>query len=171
MKVYLIGYMGSGKSTVGQLLAKRLKLDFIDFDRYIEKEEGKAIAEIFDSGKEDNFRRLEHTYLKKLLPRDNVVISLGGGTPCFHNNIELINNNGISVYLDIDVDTLAQRLSKAKNKRPLIQGLNEMELKMFIQTNLERRLAYYTRANFTVSAKDIAAEEILLLIEKLLRKK
>ena len=91
--IFLTGFMGSGKSTVGKLLAEQMSLDFIDFDSFIEQEQGKTITEMFDSGGEDKFRELEHEYLKKLLLKKNVVISLGGGTPCFHNNIELINNS------------------------------------------------------------------------------
>ena len=164
MKVFLIGYMGSGKSTVGKLLAEKLKLDFIDFDRNIEKEEGRTIAEIFDSGGEDKFREMEHEYLKKLLPKKNAVISLGGGTPCFHNNIDLINKNGTSVYLQMDVETLVKRLSKARDKRPLIRGLNDAELKYFIEANLEKRQSVYRQAPILVNAHNQSAEELAEII-------
>ena len=93
MKIYLVGYMGSGKSSVGNLLAEKLKLGFIDFDRYIENEAGKTIAEIFDEDGEDKFREMEHRHLQNVLGKQNVVISLGGGTPCFHNNMESINHS------------------------------------------------------------------------------
>lgn len=167
MKIYLIGYMGSGKSTVGKLLAELMKLDFIDFDRYLEKEEGKSIENIFDMAGEDKFRDLEHEYLKKLLPIKNVIVSLGGGTPCFHNNMELINNSGTSVYLEMDADTLVKRLSKAKNKRPLIRGLNETELKYFIGTNLEKRQAVYKQAHVIINSSQESPEE---LVEKIKQK-
>lgn len=160
--------MGSGKSTVGKLLAEQLKLNFIDFDRYIEQGEGRTIAEIFDSEGEERFRTLEHEYLKKLLPEQNVIISLGGGTPCFHNSIELINNNGISVYLEMDAETLAARLVKAKNKRPLIRDLNETELKYFIETNLEKRQATYNQAHFTVISLQQSVEELAKKIVKII---
>ena len=170
MKVYLVGYMGSGKSTIGRLLAEQLKLDFIDFDRFIEQEEGKTIAHIFDSTGEDKFRELEHSYLKKILPTENAIISLGGGTPCFHNNMDLITGNGISVYLEMDVDTLVQRLSKARNKRPLIRGLNETELKLFIEANLEKRRPLYQKSAYTIQGQDRSPDEIVAAIVKLLRK-
>ncbi|MEK6616439.1 MAG: shikimate kinase, partial [Bacteroidota bacterium] len=138
MKIFLIGYMGSGKSTVGKRLAEKLSrkeetnFDFIDFDKHIEKGTGKTITEIFASDGEEKFRMLEYEYLKKLLNKENSVISLGGGTPCFHNTIQLINKNGISVYLEMSLNALVARLSKAKNKRPLIRDLNEVDLKYFI---------------------------------------
>ncbi len=166
MKIYIIGYMGSGKSSVGKLLAQKLHLDFIDFDSYIEKEEGKTVAEIFDADGEDKFREMEHKYLKKLLSKDHVVISLGGGTPCFHNNIELINKSGTSVYLKMGVETLVKRLFKAMKKRPLIRGLNETELKYFIEANLEKRRAIYEKAHFSINASPLSADEVAEEIKK-----
>lgn len=168
MKIYLIGYMGSGKSTVGELLSRQMKLDFIDFDRFIEKETGRSIPEIFDSLGEDKFRELEHDHLKKVLNKDNVIISLGGGTPCFYNNMELINNNGLSIYLEMDVDTLVKRLSKARNKRPLIRDLSDDELRYFIEANLEKRQAVYQQAKITVKGKNNTAEEIVSKITHLI---
>ena len=166
MKVYLIGYMGSGKSSAGKLLAEKMKVDFLDFDRYIENETGKTIAEIFDTEGEEKFRELENQYLKKILNKENTVVSLGGGTPCFHNNIELINKSGKSVYLDMDVESLVKRLFKARNKRPLIRGLNETELKYFIEANLEKRKAVYEQAHFTVNASGLSVEEVSEEIRK-----
>lgn len=168
MKIYLIGYMGSGKSTVGELLAGQMKLDFIDFDRYIENEVGKTIADIFETQGEDKFRELEHKYLKKVLSKDNVVVSLGGGTPCFHNNIELINASGTSVYLEMDVNTLVKRLSKARNKRPLIRDLNDEELKYFIEANLEKRRSVYQKAKYIIQEENKTIEQIIEYIIRLL---
>src|SRR5437660_384427 len=103
MKIFLMGYMGSGKSAVGKCLAKKLNFYFIDFDDYVEKEAGKSVSEIFSNGGEKKFRELENKYLKKLLHINNAVVSLGGGTPCFYNNMELIKKNGISVYFEMKV--------------------------------------------------------------------
>lgn len=166
MKIYLIGYMGSGKSTIGRMVADQMKLDFIDFDTYIEGLEKKTVAEIFDSNGENKFRELEHEHLKKLLNEDNCVISLGGGTPCFHNNLALIRENGTSVYLEMDVATLVNRLYQARNKRPLIRGLNKMELKYFIEANLEKRKPIYQQAHFSVSGTGRNKEEIVEEINK-----
>jgi len=176
MKVFLIGYMGSGKSTVGKRLVEKLSrrdetnFDFIDFDKLIEKETGKTITEIFDSDGEEKFRLLEHEYLKKLLNKENAVISLGGGTPCFHNNIQVINNNGISVYLEMSSDSLINRLSKAKNKRPLIRDLNEVDLKSFIEANLEKRKPVYQKANHIIQSDQLSTDVIIEKIMKVIKK-
>lgn len=169
MKIYLIGYMGSGKSTIGRLLAEQMQLDYIDFDKNIEEEAGKTITQLFDEFGEDKFRQLEHEYLKRLLVKENIVISLGGGTPCFYNNIELINNSGTSIYLEMDVDSLAKRLSRAKNKRPLIRDLNDTELKYFIETNLEKRKAIYEQAKYTVQGKNFSSTYLTEAIIKLIK--
>ena len=168
--------MGSGKSTVGKRLVEKLSrrdetnFDFIDFDKLIEKETGKTITEIFDSDGEEKFRLLEHEYLKKLLNKENAVISLGGGTPCFHNNIQVINNNGISVYLEMSSDSLINRLSKAKNKRPLIRDLNEVDLKSFIEANLEKRKPVYQKANHIIQSDQLSTDVIIEKIMKVIKK-
>ena len=160
MKIFLIGYMGSGKSSIGKKLASKLGMNFIDLDEHIEQEYGRSIEEIFSNEGEDRFRELEHLYLKNLVPKDNLIISTGGGTPCFYNNIELINNNGVSVYLKMSVDALAHRLLNAKKKRPLIQDMSEVDLKFFIENNLSRREPFYLQAHYKVKAKDIDVEEL-----------
>jgi len=162
--------MGSGKTTIGKLLAEKLRMDFIDFDKHIEQEAGKKISEIFDTAGENKFRYLEHEYLKKLLNKDNVVISLGGGTPCFYNNIELINKHGISVYIQMSVDVLVKRLSNEKKNRPLIRDLNEVDLRYFIETNLEIRLPEYQKANHTIQAENKPADVLIKDITKLIKK-
>lgn len=160
MKIFLLGYMGSGKSTIGKRLAEKLKMSFIDFDSYIEKETGRSIAEIFENDREEQFRQLEHDYLKKIIDMDNIVVSLGGGTPCYHNNIELINKNGISVFLLVSAEKLVQRLMKVKNKRPLIRNLNEKELRPFIEANLEERIPIYQKAHHIISTENLSAEQV-----------
>ena len=153
--------MGSGKSTVGKRLAEKLQFDFIDFDKHIENETGKTIAGIFDTEGEDQFRTLEHEHLEKLMVKKNTVISLGGGTPCFHNNIDLINKNGSSVYIEVGIDSLVKRLLKAKNKRPLIRGMNEMDLKYFIEANLEKRKPIYKQAQHSVIVENQSIEGVV----------
>ena len=160
MKVFLIGYMGCGKSTVGKKLAAKLNLLFIDFDDYIESKTARNIPEIFESEGEEKFRTLEKKYLEEIVQKENCVISLGGGTPCFNNNIELVNKNGISVYIEMTAEALAKRLIKARRKRPLIQGMNEVDLKFFIEANLEKRAPHYSHAKYTVKSENQTAEEV-----------
>lgn len=161
--------MGSGKSTIGKKLARMLNMNFADLDACIEKESGKTISEIFESEGEKKFRLLEKKYLKEIVKKDNLVISLGGGTPCFNNNIELINQTGISIYLKTDVDTLVKRLIKAKKKRPLIEEMNEMDLKKFIKKNLMERLPYYEKAIYKIKTSEQSPDELALEIIKLIQ--
>ena len=166
MKIFLIGYMGSGKSTAGKKLASKLGLTFLDLDDYIESEYGKTIPEIFEKEGEEKFRELEHLYLKKVLSFDNIVISLGGGTPCFYNHMELLNNSGLTVYLKMSVDALATRLVNAKKKRPLIQDMSEFDLKNFISTNLSKREPFYLQSHYKVKAKNLDIDELAEFLKK-----
>jgi len=164
MKIFLIGYMGSGKSTVGNILSQSLKMDFIDFDRYIENGTSKTISEIFETEGEDEFRNLENKYLKEVLLMNNVVVSLGGGTPCFFNNMELINKSGISVYLEMSVYSLVKRISKTKRKRPLIQRMNTADLKYFIEAHLEKRKLIYSKAHHIIDSENKSPEQLAEII-------
>ena len=132
-KIFLTGYMGSGKSSTGKLLASQLDYNFIDLDKFIEKEYKMTIPEIFSSKGEKEFRAMEHNCLKKVVEKENTVVACGGGTPCYYGNMELMNNNGTTVYLKMSVDTLVNRLLHAKDKRPLILNKTEKELKEFQQ--------------------------------------
>ena len=152
--------MGSGKSTIGKELAEKLKMDFIDFDTYIETKEKKSVSEIFEKEGEEKFRELEKKHLNEIIKKDNAVISLGGGTPCFNNNIETINKNGISIYLQMSVNALVKRLINAKRKRPLIKEMNEVDLKFFIATNLEKRISFYNQAKYIILSDKKSPEAI-----------
>lgn len=160
MKIFLIGFMGSGKSTVGRRLAEKLSLHFIDFDKYIEKETGRTVPEIFETEGEEKFRSIEKEHLAKILSKENILLSLGGGTPCFFNNMEVINKNGTSVYLETSSEILAKRLLRSKTKRPLIRGKNESELKEFIELTLEKRNPYYKQSHHTVIIESQTIEEV-----------
>jgi shikimate kinase len=117
-KIFIVGYMGSGKSTAGKKLASKLGFEFIDLDHYIENEFGQTVPEIFKTKGENEFRAMEHNALKKLVLKENVVISCGGGTPCYYGNMELMNNHGTTIYLKMSAETLAHRLLNAKDNRP-----------------------------------------------------
>lgn len=160
MKIFLIGFMGCGKTTVGKKLAHQLGFNFLDLDEYIERSHGKSISEIIETGGEEKFRALESACLKEIVASDNTVIATGGGTPCFNNNMELINNKGISVYLKMSVDGLANRLGNAKTMRPLIKGLSEDELKNYILNKLTEREIFYLQAHYKVKAKNLNVGEL-----------
>jgi shikimate kinase len=172
MIVVLIGYMASGKSTLGRILAAKLNYRFIDLDEYIEEKENKLIKDIFKSKGEIYFRALETETLKKLLSeKDNIILSLGGGTPCYSNNMETIlsANNVTSIYLKASIPTLINRLKGEKGKRPLIAHIETDDLLAeFIGKHLFERSQFYNEAQITVStdnkkALDIIEELILKL--------
>ncbi|HEX8517107.1 MAG TPA: shikimate kinase [Bacteroidia bacterium] len=161
MKIFLTGYMGSGKSTAGKKLAAKLNFEFIDLDKLIESDCGQTIEEIFADKGENEFRALEHNALKKLLQKDNAVIACGGGTPCYYGNMELMNNNGITIYLKMSAQSIATRLLKAKDKRPLIENKSEAELKEYITAHLEKREDIYHQAQYTVKGKNLNIDELV----------
>jgi shikimate kinase len=165
-KLFLTGYMGSGKSTLGEKLASKLKYNFIDLDKFIEAEYHQTIPQIFASKGESEFRAMEHNALKKLIEKENVIIACGGGTPCYYNNMELMNNNGITVYIKMSVDTLISRLLLAKEKRPLIENKTESELRAFVSRQLEKREDFYHQAQYTVKGKDLNVDELALFVKE-----
>ncbi|MFI5150130.1 MAG: shikimate kinase [Bacteroidia bacterium] len=168
MKIFLIGYMGSGKSTLGKKLANQLGYEFIDQDRLIEETLGKSIHGIFEEEGESYFRETEHSMLISLLEKDNVVISTGGGTPCHHNNMELMNQNGLTIYLKMSADTLLSRLRQSKDTRPLLSGKSEEDLYHFILTHLEDREPFYAEAQYKVKAKDLDVKKLASFIQGVL---
>ena len=145
-RIFLTGYMGSGKTTLGRALAAEIGIPFIDLDHYIESRHCKTIAQLFAEKGEEGFRDIERRMLHEVGEFEDVIISTGGGTPCFFDNIEYMNAQGTTVYLDVPVERLHIRLSIAKAKRPLIKDKNDEELMAFIQEALQKRLPYYTKA-------------------------
>ena len=155
MVVVLLGYMASGKSTIGRILAKNLNYTFIDLDDYIEEKEKNTISDIFKFNGEIYFRKVETDYLKEVIEQNNnVVLSLGGGTPCYSNNINvLLNNENVTTfYLKATVATLVGRLENEKTTRPLIAHLATQEdLMEFVGKHLFERSSYYNQANITIT--------------------
>jgi len=164
-KIFLTGYMGSGKSSTGKLLASQLDYNFIDLDKFIEKEFKMTIPEIFSSKGEKEFRAMEHNALKKLIDKDNLVVACGGGTPCYYNNMELMNNHGNTVYLKMSADSLVHRLMDAKDKRPLVANKSEAELRVFVNRQLEKREDFYHQAQYTVKGKDLDIDELVQFVK------
>ncbi|TKG88758.1 shikimate kinase [Puteibacter caeruleilacunae] len=161
MRIYLIGYMGSGKTTLGRRLAEMLNLSFLDMDKFIEEKYFRSIPQIFAEEGEDGFRDKEHKALKEVAGFHDVIISTGGGAPCFFDNMDIMNNSGVTFYLDIPADELAKRLMKSKNERPLIKGKSEEELIAFIDETLRKRNEFYKQAHYCVYGRNIQPEEII----------
>ena len=145
-RIFLIGYMGAGKTTLGRALAKELNIQFIDLDNYIEERLCKSVSQIFAEKGEAGFRDIERRMLHEAGEFENVIISTGGGTPCFFDNIEYMNGQGTTVFLDVPIDRLFIRLSIARKKRPLIMNKSDEELRCFITEQLEKRLPHYSKA-------------------------
>ncbi|MFR9166875.1 MAG: shikimate kinase [Dysgonomonas sp.] len=160
-RVFLIGYMGAGKTTIGKMLAKKMNLDFIDLDIYIESRYRKSINQIFSEFGENRFREIEKSILEEVSGFEDVVISTGGGTPCFFDNIGGMNQKGLTVYLKSPINILASRLHKLKDKRPLIKNKQKDELLEFISLNMEKREPYYLQAQIIYNTDDLNSTEDL----------
>jgi shikimate kinase len=171
MKIILLGYMGSGKTTIGIQLAKKLFLNFTDLDEFIEEKEQKSIKEIFEQKGEIYFRKIEHKYLKQFIKEnESYVLSLGGGTPCYAGNLDLIlhDKNNLSFYLRGSISTLFKRLSENKFKRPLINDLSDNQLTEYIAKHLFERSIFYDKATYKISIDDKEVQEIVTEIRILL---
>lgn len=160
MKVFLIGFMGSGKTTIGKKLANYLKCEFIDLDKLIESKVGMSIVNYFELHGEAAFRELERDILQKTEFPENVIIATGGGAPCFGDNMEWMNKNGLVAYLSLSPKALASRLEHSKTDRPLIRHLKGDELIDFISSKLQEREEFYNQAKYVVSASDLTAERL-----------
>ena len=157
--------MGSGKSTQGKKLASLLRMRFVDLDSYIQKQEDKLIQSIFDDEGELHFRNLETKYLKELIEdKNDKVFSLGGGSVCFNNNIELIKKNGILIYIEMPTAALAERLNKSRKSRPLIKNLAAAELLSYVETKLAEREKYDLESHLKIKGIDLKSEKLKELI-------
>jgi shikimate kinase len=146
IRIFLIGYMGAGKTTLGKAFAREMGLTFVDLDWYIEERFHKSIRQLFTERGEDGFRELEKRMLHEAAEFEDVVISTGGGTPCFLDNMEYMNTMGDTIFLDVDIKVLFRRLKVAKQQRPLLVQKTDEELMAFITENLQKRLPFYTKA-------------------------
>ncbi|NQU51724.1 MAG: shikimate kinase [Bacteroidetes bacterium] len=164
MRIFLIGYMGSGKSHLGWKLSNFLGVQFVDMDNYIEERNCKTIPQIFAEEGEAEFRKKERKALEELSEFTNIVIATGGGAPCFFDNIDLMNEAGKTIYLNIDPKILADRLMKSKTERPLIKGKSKTELVSFIDETLKKRNEFYKQAKFQITEPDISLDELKELI-------
>ena len=160
MKIFLIGFMGSGKTTLGRKLASRLGYEFIDLDHKLEQQVELSIAEYFQIFGEDAFRILESEVLKKTLYPDNAIISTGGGLPCYFDNMDWMKANGKSVYIKLSPKTLADRLETGKEERPLLQDKHGDALVDFIEQKLGEREKFYSQANIIVDGLSLTAEKL-----------
>ena len=170
MIISLIGYMGSGKSTTGKDLAKTLGYEFIDLDHYIENKYELTVSQIFEKFGELGFRKREKDTLAEVLQKTNVVLSLGGGTPVYYDNIDVINANSVSIFLRVQLPQLVKRLENKKHTRPLIAHLKDDELTEFIAKHLFERNHFYQKAKHTISIANQSSSEVLNQIMEVIKK-
>jgi len=162
--IFLLGFMASGKSKLGKRLANNLGLEFLDLDQSIEKEEGSSISEIFNTKGEDYFRRREARKLRQIETNQSMVIALGGGTPCFHDNIKFIQETGTSIYLKLDENRIISRLKDNRSQRPLLADLNQEDLASYVNDELLKRETYYQQADIILDKEAWDYKDLLALI-------
>ncbi|PLX18163.1 MAG: shikimate kinase [Marinilabiliales bacterium] len=166
MRVFLIGFMASGKSSAGKKLAKKIDLPFVDLDDYIEEKYNSTIRLLIYEKGIDTFREIEKNSLDELIHKyKDVLISTGGGTPCFFNNMELMNSKGVTIYLEVDIPTLVDRLIHSKKDRPLIWGKTRDDLTVYAKDLLAKRHDFYSKAQHKVNGKNLKIESLVELIK------
>jgi len=162
MRIFLIGFMGSGKTHLGKELSKKLAIPFFDLDEKIVEQAGKSISQIFEEKGEECFRLLEKEVLYLLTENhETFIMATGGGAPCFYNNIDYLKKKGIVVWLNCSVDCLYNRLIKEKDKRPLIKAIPDNQLKPYIIKKFSNRKIFYQQANIIINEDDINIEKLL----------
>jgi shikimate kinase len=166
IRLFIIGYMGCGKSLVGERLARIFGCSHCDLDSLIEKEQGVSIDEIFKLHGAERFRKMELEALTNVAKMENVIVSVGGGTPCFFDNMDVMNRSGITVYLESDAQELYDWLKEDRDGRPLLAGLKDNELRLKISDMLSEREPYYKKAKYTVRAGKGAIEPIVKIINE-----
>ena len=159
-RIFLIGFIGSGKTTVGSQLARKLAYEFVDMDQVIEETAGMSVPGIFEELGEEVFRSWEHKILLELCQKERVVIATGGGAPCHGTMMSTMKANGITIYIKLIPTVLKDRLTRARVERPLIRGKSEPELLQYIKTTLEAREAFYSQANYIVDGDKLDPENL-----------
>lgn len=165
-KIFLIGMMGSGKTFWAEKLKEKLKLPAYDLDALIEMMEEKTIAEIFEEDGEEYFRRAEAKMLRLFAEKKQFILSCGGGTACYHDNMIWMNKNGITIWLDEPAEVLSARLSKEKKHRPLIKNLDDDALKEFLTKKLEERIPFYSQSIYRLNEHNLSEKAFIQILKK-----
>jgi shikimate kinase len=171
MKIFLIGFMGAGKSTFGKKLAAAMGYGFFDLDQEFEKRSGGSAADFISSNGESAFREMESVCLKSAHWAENSVIATGGGTPCFFDNLEWMKKNGLTIYLNVPEGVLMQRLSASPGQRPILGNREGEELKQHISRLLAGRKSYYEQADLTINREDLSVDKAKQMIGKWVTKR
>ena len=161
MLIYLIGYMGAGKTTYGKRLARDINYHFIDLDQKIEAEQGKTIADIFAERGEDGFRQIEREAMTQTFGLENTIVATGGGTPCFFDNMQQLNAHGATLYIEMTPKSLVWNLMNSHKDRPLLHDKTYEELVDYVSVTLEKRLPFYTQAKYVVNGIGITSQTMI----------
>jgi len=168
MKIFLVGFMGAGKTTLGRRLAGKLDFKFYDTDLYFEEKFHFSIINFFDLFGERKFREMERDIIRELIEEKyDAVVSTGGGAACFFDNMELMNKNGITIYLKMHPNSLKHRLLQSKRRRPAVKGLNEEEMEKYIHKIMDERNEYYSKAKIIFKGEDCKVNDILVELNKI----
>ena len=158
--------MGCGKSTMGRILASELNMTFVDLDTFLEEKYFRTIPQIFAEEGEAAFRDKERKVLEEISVFDQVIVATGGGAPCFFDNMELMNNSGFCIFLDVDTESIVKRLIHAKTERPLIKGKSQEELLLFVDGLMEKRRPFYEKARYILKGNEILPAQIIDIVKK-----
>lgn len=165
-KIFLIGFMGCGKSKLGKAVASKLQLPFLDLDDLVEAKNQMSIPEMFSAFGEQGFRELEKQTLQEAAIANDAIIATGGGAPCFFDNMEWMNNNGLTIFIDTPVKVLADRLINARVERPLVKGKSYEELVDFIEMKLQERRPFYKQAQIILKCVDLNADDLIEAVKR-----
>ena len=163
-KIFLIGFMGSGKTHWGKIWAKKSQLNFFDLDEEIEKTLGKSVAQIFEKKDEEYFREKERDHLRKFEVKKNFILACGGGTPCFFDNLKWMNEQGSTIYMKLSSVEIFKRVMNETEKRPLIKKANTSELLFFIEQKLKERETFYRNATYVVNAEALNEDSLTKIL-------
>ncbi|MDR0972325.1 MAG: shikimate kinase [Bacteroidales bacterium] len=164
MKIFIVGFMYSGKTTFGKKIANTLSLKHIDTDKYFEEKYNISINDFFEKYSEDSFRKLEHEILLEIIKQDNIVVSTGGGLPCYYNNMDIMNKEGKTIYLNMSFSEIISRQRHSKRIRPLLKNKTQEECLVFIKDLLEEREKTYKKSQITIKGRDIKKSETLNML-------
>lgn len=157
-RIFLVGYMGAGKTTIGKVLSNQLHLSFVDLDHFIEGRYHKTVRQLFDERGEQGFREIEKNALHEVAAFENIIISTGGGTPCFYDNMSFMNSLGLTVYLKVSTGELVNRIELCKHTRPVLKNLSGEELTQFVAKSLTERSSQYEQARIVFNAETMETE-------------
>ncbi len=167
MRIFIVGFMGSGKTTLGRVLAEKLNLTFIDLDHFIEEKHKHSIASIFSLVGDEGFRKIEKVCLHEVFAKENIVVATGGGTPYYFDNMETMNENGTTVYLKVPPDVLVQRLLNSRMEyRPLLKGKTHEQLSEYVYKTLAERETIYAESTYVVDSDNINVNQLIKLFSQ-----